>query len=135
MKSNNKKSVDILIVEDSSDFSNWLMSELMGLKNIGSILVADEVSKALSMITEYHFDVVILDVRIKEGLGTDILSFIRDKKMNMEVIMFSNYPEFKDQCMKMGADYFFDKSGDCNEIIDTLKRMTERLSLNNYAYS
>ena len=118
--SESKNLLRILIAEHSPIFTNWLETELSKIQGFGTVEKVNNVKEAKQRIAANHFDVAILDVRLNGGLGTEIITAIRNKRMSTKIIMFSNYTEFKFQCMRLGANYFFYKSHDHKELINVL---------------
>jgi DNA-binding NarL/FixJ family response regulator len=83
--------------------------------------------EAIKGIRELKPDAVILDIRLKEGSGFDVLLNIKAKDPSPVVIMFTNFPysQYRKKSMELGADYFFDKSTEFNEIAPILKKMIQ----------
>ncbi len=120
-----RKPINILIVEDSFFFSKWLSNELFNIEGVRISGIADNVNDALILVKEKEIDVAILDFQLKEGLGIEILNYLKSNYKNVLVIVFSNYAEFKKECLKLGADYFYDKSNEFEELIDVITKLGE----------
>ena len=77
------------------------------------------------MITKSHPDVVILDIRLPQRSGIDMLKDIKDQPTAPIVIMVTNYPyrQYRQACMAAGADYFFSKTDEFEMIRETLSRI------------
>jgi DNA-binding NarL/FixJ family response regulator len=118
-----KKTKNILIVEDSFFFSKWLSNELLNIDGIQISCIVDNVNDALKLINEKEIDIAILDFQLKEGLGIEILTYIKSNYKNIIVIVFSNYAEFKKDCLKLGADYFYDKSNEFEDLINLISNL------------
>jgi DNA-binding NarL/FixJ family response regulator len=117
---NNRKPINILIVEDSFFFSKWLSNELQNIDGISISGITDNVNDALMLINEKEIDIAILDFQLKEGLGIEVLKYIKSNHKDIKAIMFSNYAEFKNDCLKLGADYFYDKSNEFEDLINVI---------------
>jgi len=67
-------------------------------------------------------DVIILDVQMPGGSGIDLLPELKGETPAPVVIMLTNYPfpQYRDRCLEAGADYFFDKSGQFEEVLTVL---------------
>lgn len=115
--------MNVLVAEISPIFEHWLEKELSKIHGFATIEKVNNVKEAKRRIFKNHFDVAIIDVRLNGGLGTDIITAIRNKRMNTIIIVFSNYSEFEFQCMKLGANYFFDKTYDHKELINVLNKL------------
>ena len=66
---------------------------------------------------------LILDLEIEGGNGLDILKAIKNRKLKTTIIIFTNHNIYKNQCLQLNADYFFDKSNDFEEMIFTIKKL------------
>jgi DNA-binding response OmpR family regulator len=60
-----------------------------------------------------------------KGSGADVLLDIKKLNPTPMVIMLTNYPhpENRKKCMERGADYFFDKSTEFQNVLSVLKVM------------
>jgi len=65
---------------------------------------------------------VILDIQMPGGSGFNVLIEAKKKKKPPMVIMLTNYAtdSYRNKAAKEGADYFFDKSTDYEELIRLL---------------
>ncbi len=73
-------------------------------------------------------DVVILDIRLGDGSGIDLLQELKKHEDCPKIIMFTNFaiPQYKDRCLEFGADYFLDKSTGSRELARTLQNIAEQ---------
>ncbi len=119
----------VLIVDDSSLLRERLVSMISELPGVTTIGQAQDSSQALSSVQKLNPDVVILDIRLSEGNGIEILQRIKKKNAAPVTIMFTNYPypQYRKKCEETGADFFFDKSTEFNKITDVLKRISQEL--------
>ena len=119
----------VVVVDDSVLLRERLISmisELPGIKTIGQ---AQNSSQALSALQKLNPDVVILDIRLSEGNGIEILQQIKKKNAAPITIMFTNtpYSQYRKKCEETGADFFFDKSTEFHKINDVLKKISQEL--------
>lgn len=115
--------MDILIVEDSSLIRMQLKRIISDIPELRIVAEAERPSEAIAAITTLHPDVVILDVKLKEGTGFEVLDSIKDNAPKPLVIVFTNYTDrwYQEASMRGGADYFFAKSKDLHKVTDLLK--------------
>ncbi len=80
---------------------------------------------AVWALPQQALDAVVLDIKLGEDNGLDILTRFRAAMPSTKFIMFTNYaqPPMRRACMKAGADYFFDKSNEFQELVDVLTRL------------
>jgi DNA-binding NarL/FixJ family response regulator len=119
----------VLVVDDSALLRERLVSMISELPGVTSISQAQDSSQALSTVQKLNPDVVILDIRLSEGNGIEILQHIKRKKAAPFTIMFTNYPypQYRKKCEEIGADFFFDKSTEFHKITDVLKKIGQEL--------
>jgi len=102
-----------------------LINEFDSVHWIGN---ADRISDALDYIDNENPHVVILDINLaydKPRNGIDLLVLLKKMFPLIRVIMFTNLSEqkYRDMCSVAGADYFFDKSNDFDEMQDAIARL------------
>ncbi len=91
---------------------------LLHAGNIGTINAATTLEAARKIMNRQTTDVVILDVYLPDGLSLDFLKWIKTVYPKTCVIMLSNHSEafFQASVKKLGADYFFDKSSEFEQV-------------------
>jgi DNA-binding NarL/FixJ family response regulator len=110
----------VFIADDSSEIRKRIKAMLSVLaERVEMIGEAGNVQDAIHRIHEFEPDVVILDVRMPGGSGIDVLQKIRKKNEVPVIIILTNYPhsQYQKKCMEAGADFFFNKSRDFEEIV------------------
>jgi DNA-binding NarL/FixJ family response regulator len=73
-------------------------------------------------------DVVVLDLRMAEGTGLEVMSELQKQETTMKVIVLSTFykPSFIGQMLRLGADAFLPKEVDQEELIDVIKGVQEK---------
>lgn len=113
----------ILVVEDSRLMTERLVKLLSKTSPGPTVDVVREISKAQDLLKKNRYDVAILDIRLPDGSGIDLLKEIKSGADAPTVIMFTGYPfpQYKERCMSFGADYFFDKSTEYQKIPEVIE--------------
>lgn len=116
----------VFIVDDSKlllERLEIMLSEIEGVEISGRAGTSRE---AIAAIKESEPDVVILDIHMPDGSGIDVLSGIKKNKRSPVVIIFTSYPypEYKETCLSLGADFFFDKSTEFDRIREALEHLS-----------
>jgi YesN/AraC family two-component response regulator len=95
----------ILIVEDEAivreSLKDWL-------KDIYQVATAETGEEALELIAKKNFDVLIMDVRLPEKSGLEVLKEVKEIRPHIKCIVITAYPsvELAVEAMKLGAvDY------------------------------
>jgi DNA-binding NarL/FixJ family response regulator len=115
----------ILIADDSSVVRERLINLLADVPGVEVVGQAQDAMEARNLVEKLRPDVAILDLRMPKGSGADVLWDIRKLNPTPTVIMLTNYshPENRKKCMERGADYFFDKSTEFQNVLSVLKVM------------
>lgn len=115
----------VLVVDDSALLRERLVSMISELPEIAKIGQAQNASQALNSVQKLNPDVVILDIRLSEGNGIEILQKIKKENSAPITIMFTNfpYPQYRKKCKESGADFFFDKSTEFHKITRVLNKI------------
>jgi DNA-binding NarL/FixJ family response regulator len=108
----------VFIVDDSKIVCKGLQQMLINIADVEIVGQAHNAQDAITSISDSKPDVVILDIRLPGLSGIDVLKDIRNKKLPIRVIMLTNYPypQYRKKCEELGADYFFDKVTEIEEI-------------------
>jgi YesN/AraC family two-component response regulator len=108
----------IVIADDSSLLRDRIKSLLNSINKNFEVYEAENGVKALQLILEKKPDLAILDIRMPEMNGIDVLNKIRELKMNVKVCILTNYayPIYRRRCFEAGADYFLRKTEDFEDI-------------------
>lgn len=120
-----------ILVEDSAAVRQSLKKMLAQLSDEVQVVGEAETSlAALTLIEQTKPDVIILDFVLKDGSGFEVLSHAKDYEPRPLVIVFSNQslPPFRKKAEVEGADFFFDKTNEFDEIITTLHQKFENKS-------
>jgi DNA-binding NarL/FixJ family response regulator len=120
----------IFIADDSTLFCRQiseLFCELKGLEIVGQ---AQGVQEAFDAIAELKPDVITLDIQMLGGSGIDWLKKIRQTNFASVVIILTNYssPPYRKKCLQAGADFFFDKAIEINEVKRIIQDLLPRFN-------
>jgi DNA-binding NarL/FixJ family response regulator len=125
-----EKAMKVFIVDDSEILRGRLKSMLSTYKDVEIVGEAQNQKEAIEKIWTLKPNVVILDVRLSEGSGIEVLKEIKKDYPAPIVIVLTNYPfsQYQKKCMEIGADFFFDKSQDFNEIPIVFEQLAKVLA-------
>lgn len=117
----------VLIVDDSKIVCKGLQQMLVNIAGVEIVEQAHNAQDAITSIAESNPDVVILDIRLPGLSGIDVLKDIRAKRLPSRVIMLTNYPypQYRKKCEELGADYFFDKVTEIEEIPTAIQALAK----------
>ena len=112
----------VLIVDDSAIVRVRLADLLYEVEGIHVVAQAEDALQALELARTLNPDAVIVDVRMPRRSGIDLIEEFKNTRQIPKIIMFTNYPtlENREKCFSRGADYFFDKPMEIEEVISVL---------------
>lgn len=83
---------------------------------------AETQSEAQQLLDSQDFDVLVVDVELRQGNGIGVVKHARSQSFKVGsaplVIVLTNYalPTVRDRCIAAGADYFLDKMRDFDQL-------------------
>jgi len=127
MSSSSSRKIKVFIVDDSlivRERLSTMLDELTGIETVGQ---AENVAEAVSAIPKLQPDVVILDIRMPDGSGIDVLRTIKQGESSPVIIVLTNYPfpGYRQKCLQAGADFFLDKSTEFDQIPQLFERLKQ----------
>jgi DNA-binding NarL/FixJ family response regulator len=120
----------VMIADDSSLFVERLSDLLKDVPGVVLAGKAADVPEAVRRIQELTPDAVILDLQMPGGTGLDVLRAIRTDHPHLCVLICTNYdyPQYREECLSAGADYFLDKSAEFERIPLILRQLVKDLA-------
>ena len=117
--------LSIYIADDSIEVRRRLVEMVSDLEEIKVVGQTDDARAAIEDIRRMEPDVAILDLRLVNGNGIEILEIVKLFKQPPLVIMLTAFPspQYRRRCLSAGADYFFDKSREFERVVDVLKQL------------
>jgi DNA-binding NarL/FixJ family response regulator len=117
----------VVIVEDSPIIRARLAEALAEIPNVAVVGHAETEAEAITILGDAGWDAAVLDLQLKKGTGLGVLKAVgHDRRpAHAKIIVFTNYafPQYKDRSLKLGADYFFDKSREFHRVREVLSRL------------
>jgi DNA-binding NarL/FixJ family response regulator len=90
-----------------------------------TVLEAKSGKEGLDLVRQLAPDLVLLDVRLPDLSGIDVLKKIRELNKNTKIVMLSALDDegLIEQALKAGASSFLSKTLDIEEIIEAVSQM------------
>ena len=104
-----------ILVVDDEEHIRLLYSEELSEDGYEVITAADG-HNLTERIEEEKPDIVILDIKMIDYNGLDLLQEIRNKFYNLPVILCTAYDTFKEDIKSIAADFYVIKSFDLTEL-------------------
>ena len=117
----------IFIVDDSALVLERLRALLFNIDGLEFIGHATNANDAVDAIKRLKPEVVVLDIRLISGNGMNVLERIKRAQPPPIVIMLTNYPypQYREKCRELGAEYFFDKVREITSFVKLLRTMAQ----------
>jgi len=121
----------LLIVDDSDILRTRLTEILSEIKGIEIAGEEESSHRAVEAVERLKPDLVILDIRMPGENGTRVIEAIKKRKNPPIVIMFTNYPylQYRKRSMDLGADYFFYKAIEFENLVKLMKGIAKTENL------
>ncbi len=122
------KSMKVFLVDDSLVFRQRLKRMLADVPEVQVTGEAGDAQEATDAILKQNPDVVLLDIHLLDGNGIDVLQTLKKATPAPAVIILTNYPypQYRQKCLKAGADFFFVKSTEFDQVVPALKQLIQR---------
>ncbi|MCX6303604.1 MAG: response regulator transcription factor [Bacteroidetes bacterium] len=104
----------LVIADDSSLMRERIKSQVSSFDQVTIVGEAGNGRTAMEMVIEFDPDLILLDLHMPEMGGMEVLKKIKEAKLNTKVCILTNYsyPQYKERCLALGADFFLSKSDD-----------------------
>jgi DNA-binding NarL/FixJ family response regulator len=115
----------VFIVDDSPVVRDRLTAMIAELPNVEIVGQADIAFEAIHSIRRLRPAVVVLDISMPGGSGMYVLETIKKDRPVPVVIMLTNFAheQYRQKCLQLGADYFFDKSTEFERVPEVLRQI------------
>jgi DNA-binding NtrC family response regulator len=119
----------ILIVDDEEHI-RYLYSEELSEAGY-EVVTADSGHLLLERIEKEEPDLVVLDIKMADYNGLDLLQDIRKKFYDLPVVLCTAYDTFKEDMKSIAADFYVIKSFDLTELKNKISMALEAGRKNN----
>lgn len=96
-----------LIIDDEEDLCRLLSVQLKSLGVTNEFV--NTIQDAKVKFRNNHYEIIFLDLNLKDGSGFDMLNFMNDFPKRQKVIVISAYDTERKKVLESGADYFLPK--------------------------
>ncbi|SMC27002.1 two-component system, NtrC family, response regulator [Desulfacinum hydrothermale DSM 13146] len=119
----------VLLIDDELYIRKLVEKELTAPHR--RIVTADSAAVAKRRIAKETFDVVVVDIRLPDGDGIELLSFFRQTFPDVEVILITGYGTVESalKAMRLGAYDYITKPFDLERLELVLEKAFERVCL------
>ena len=112
----------VFLVEDSAPILQRILELLRaidGVQVVGSASTARDAERA---ILEAKPDAALLDIKLAQGSGFEVLRSVHKQAPGIEIYMLSNFaaPPYRARAASLGARGFFDKTTEIERLRTTM---------------
>ena len=119
-------SLKAIIVEDEKNAMNLLKNKINELEiSVDVIGSAPSIREAKELIEKKEFDILFLDIELREGNGFDLIESL--EKVNFEIIFTTAYNQFAIDAFKVNALDYLLKPIDTEELNQAVHRAQKRI--------
>lgn len=119
----------ILVVDDDAQLRGVVVDTLERTGH--QISEAGDLGRAMALLKEHVFQAVVCDMRLPDGSGLEILSYVQEHSPHTEVIVITGFAsvDIAVEAMRRGAFDFHQKPLNLEHLILTVNRALEKSSL------
>jgi len=112
----------VLLVEDSPVIRESVVELIEANGRARVAYATDSELAAVNELKENSYDVVIVDLRLREGSGFGVLRALQQQQPQSLTIVLTNYTSaaIRKRCAELGVKWFFDKSTEFEGIVDLI---------------
>ncbi|MCO4862965.1 response regulator [Cupriavidus sp. WGlv3] len=118
------RALNVLLIEDSAVLRGMLLEYLKDFPFIENVDWADTEALALRLLAASEYDVAIVDLQLRQGNGINVLRAMQRAGTGTVRIVYTNHAQlemYRRQCAEAGADYFFDKSLELEQVFRVIE--------------
>jgi DNA-binding response OmpR family regulator len=108
----------ILVVDDEENIRELYRDEL--LEQGFEVELAEDGFKALDLLSVFKPDLVTLDVKMPGIDGIEVLRRIRERDVNLPVLLLTAFGEFRQDFNTWASDAYIVKSANLTELVETV---------------
>jgi len=121
-----RRSAAVLVVDDEPGMRNFLLKALE--QECALVETADSVEAAEALRRRYHFDLLIVDIRLPGQSGVEWLGALREQEVATDVIIMTAYADLDTSiaALRGGASDFLLKPFRVEQMMTAVRRCLER---------
>lgn len=116
----------ILVVDDEANIRILYADELA--EEGYEVVTAANTAEAVEKLQESEFDLTVLDIKLKNESGIELLQKLVKERHDMPVILCSAFSCYKDDFSAWLADGYIVKSGNLDELKQEIARVLAKKS-------
>ncbi len=117
-----------VLLLDAGRLEAWRAQEVLRQEHI-IVDTTDNGEDALILFRTNDYDVIVLDLRLQEADGFEVIRRLREAKSTVPILVCSRIESIADllRAFRMGADDFLEKPYDSRELVARLRALMRRM--------
>ena len=122
-------SIEILVVDDESNIRKLFSRELAAPGR--NIHTAGSASEAFELLRKNYYDIIILDIRLPDANGLELMSKLLETVPNVAIILITGYADVDNavEAMKNGAYDYITKPFSLERMEQVIEKAYQRVRL------
>lgn len=122
----------LLIVDDSEPIRTSLRGLLSRIVGISSVEEATTLAEAVQSVQRDAPHLMILDLHLPDGLGWQIIGSLKQLSSSLQIAVMTIHADdsYRQRCLMLGANWFFDKATEFEMLLDVVRRQAELIPSN-----
>ena len=120
----------VLIADDSAPVAEMLAELISRPGTVEVVGSADSQDAALASVRDLAPDLVILDLQLRNGSGTEVIRAVRADPglAHVRLLVSSNHvsPQLRAACLGLGADGYYDKVKELQALAERVAELASR---------
>lgn len=115
----------VFIADDSERLRRSLANALMDIPMLRLVGQTGEKSMVLRLVEQTRPELIVLDLRMSGGNTFGLIRSLKAAMPNAVLVIFTNfsYHLYRDRCLEMGADHFFEKTMQSEKMIHLIVKL------------
>ena len=114
--------LQVVVGDTVASVNQGMTALLSGLEGVSVLGCAQELEKVFLLIRRVKPDILLLDLQAMNGHGQRLFKEIRSAQPELTLVVLSAFkmPEVREAYLKAGADFFFEKITQLDELVEML---------------
>lgn len=120
--------IRVIIAEDEDSLRREISRKVMGISDVKVEYITNEGKDLLNAILKVKPELAILDIKLPEMTGLEVVKNIRDLLPNTEIIFITSYEEYIKDAVKLYAADYIIKPINYERLFNTIERIKRKFN-------